>query len=410
MMHLFGPVQLLHPLALWLLLLLPVSWLWLAQGDNGERALSRLVDASLLPHLVAGRRRRGWAPWVIVTLGLLLLVAAMAGPALRHKPQPLYTAHAAQVVAMSMSSRMLARDVTPDRLTRARYKVHALFDANRGGQNALVAYAGQAFVVAPLTSDADALSDLLDALSPNTMPTPGNNAADAIKRGVKLLDGAGIKNGSLVLVTDSANQAAVDAAKAADADGVRVSVLGVGAAGKGAPVPGEGGGFLTNSQGQIVMAKREDGQLRTLAAAGGGIYQPLTNNADDIHALAAQLRQGQAAKRAKDRASRQWIDEGPWFALALLPLLALGFRRGWLLLLCLTVAPMWPAPAQASTWQNLWQRRDQQAEQALRQGHPRQAEKLAHSPMLRGTAAYRAGHYKAAAKGLRTGRRCAGRL
>lgn len=402
MMHLWGPLHLLHPQALWLVWLLPLGWYLLARGDRDTRALSRLVDKTLLPHLLAGRRMRSRAPWWLFTLAMVLLVVAMAGPAWQQRPQPLYSRHAAQIVAMSMSPRMLVRDVTPDRLTRARYKVHALFDANRSGQNALVAYAGQAFVVAPLTSDAHALSDLLDALAPGTMPVPGNNAAGAIRRSVELLRNAGMQHGSLVLVTDSADAAAVAAARRASAHGVRVSVLGVGRAGHVAPVPDGHGGFVEDAQGHVMMASRQDKPLRALAAAGGGRYVPMTSDAADVRALAGQLRQGPTAQRAQDQARRRWIDEGPWFLLALLPLMALVFRRGWLLLCCVLLGPVWLQPAHAAThWRDLWLRRDQQAQQALRHGQPAQAQALARSPMLRGTAAYRAGHLTAAARAFK---------
>jgi Ca-activated chloride channel family protein len=85
----------------------------------------------------------------------------------------------------------------------------------------------------------------------------------------------------------------------------------------------------------------------------------------------------------------------------LLPLIALAFRRGWLLLLPLVLLPLWPRPAAATTWSDLWQRPDQQAAQALRQGQPKRAMELAKSPAWRGAAAYRAGDYAAAAQSLR---------
>src|SRR6185437_12340645 len=82
------------------------------------------------------------------------------------------------------------RGVASSRLDRARYKAHDLLAGNRDGLNALIGYAGEAFVVAPLTSDANSLSDLLDAMAPDTMPVDGNNAAAAIALGTKLMHDA----------------------------------------------------------------------------------------------------------------------------------------------------------------------------------------------------------------------------
>jgi Ca-activated chloride channel family protein len=384
---------------LWLLLALPaVAWLGM-RGQGARAELQRLVDPELLPHLLQGRARRRGLPPALLGLGWTLAVLALAGPSWSRLPQPLYADRAAQVVAISLSQHMLARDVAPSRLDRARYKARDLFAANHGGLNALVAYAGEAFVVAPLTSDAGSLNDLLDALSPDTMPVDGDNAAAAIARGTALIRDAKVGGGSLVLITDDAGAQAQQAARQARADGVRVSVLGIGTA-RGGPVPLAEGGFLRDGRGDVVMAGRDDAALAALAAAGGGRYVPMRDDRADIRSLAAELRGGEA-DLARGQAGAQWEDRGPWLLLPLLPLLALAFRRGWLLLLPLVLLPMLPARAEAGTWQDLWQRRDQQAAQALREGHARQARALARDPALRGAAAYRAGDYEAAIQALR---------
>lgn len=408
----------LHPAWLSALLLLPPLLWWLARrGQSGS--LQRLADAELLPHLLDRAGGSGRWPLGLVALAGVLAVLALAGPAWRQLPQPLYAARAPQVVAMSMSTRMLTRDVSPDRLARARYKVHALLDANRAGQNGLIAYAGRAFVVAPLTDDAHSLSDLLDALAPDTMPVDGNDAARAIRRGVQLLHDAGDPRGSLVLVTDDADAAAVQAAKQAYKQGVRVSVLGVGTR-KGAPVPLPGGGFLQDRRGDIVMARRDDAVLRRLADAGGGIYVPMQADGSDVKRLLAMVPagHGQLARQRDDARSSRWIDEGPWLLLPILLLLALGFRRGWLLLLPLAVgvtmsprvlaqgsaavapaaAGSVPVPPAPPWYERLWQRPDQQAASALAEGRPRQAAAWARDPALRGAAAYRAGEFARAAR------------
>ncbi|WP_153242552.1 VWA domain-containing protein, partial [Frateuria defendens] len=170
--HFLRPWWLLALLALPLL----VGWL-LRRGGATRRALARLADAELLPHLLHGAAGGRRAPPLLLGLGWTLATLALAGPTWSRVEQPLYADRAAQVVAVSLSQHMLARDQAPSRLERARYKARALFEANRNGLNALVAYAGEAFVVAPLTSDAHSLDDLLDALSPDTMPVDGDNAA-----------------------------------------------------------------------------------------------------------------------------------------------------------------------------------------------------------------------------------------
>ncbi|MFC5524586.1 VWA domain-containing protein [Rhodanobacter ginsengisoli] len=372
-------------------------WLGL-QRSTAQQALSRLVDADLLPHLLHGRAGNRSLPVWLFMVGWLLSALALAGPSWNRIQQPLYASRAAQVVAISLSRHMLARDVAPSRLDRARYKARDLLASNRDGLNALIGYAGEAFVVAPLTSDANSLNDLLEAMAPDTMPEDGNNAAAAIALGVQLIHDGKAGGGSLVLITDQADAAAQAAARKARAAGVRVSVLGVGTS-QGGPVPLPDGGFLHDADGRMVLAGRDDAALGALANAGGGRYVTMTADRRDIDALHGQLRAAPTTT-ATAQVGDEWQDRGPWLLLPLLLIVALAFRRGWLLLLPLVLLPMLPATAEATTWQDLWQRPDQQAVQALREGHAKRAQRLARDPAWRGAAAYRAGDYPAAVLAL----------
>ncbi len=389
----------LRPLWLIALAALPLLLAFGLRRRSVPIELSRLVDAELLPHLLRGRAANRYAPVLLLALGWTLCALAMAGPTWKRVAQPLYASRAAQVVAISLSQQMLSRDVTPSRLDRARYKAHDLLSANRDGLNALIGYAGEAFVVAPLTSDADSLNALLNAMSPDTMPVDGNNAALAIQRGAALIHDANVSGGSLVLITDNADASADAAARTANAAGVRVSVLGVGTT-QGGPVPQPGGGFLRDEQGQMVLDGRDDAALAALAAAGGGRYVPITADASDVDALKAELRAGPSTNAAEP-VGDEWQDDGPWLLLPLLLVVALGFRRGWLLLLPLVLLPLLPSRADAMDWRDLWQRPDQQAAQTLRHGgSAKQAQQFARDPAWRAAADYRAADYAASAKTL----------
>ncbi|MEO6799675.1 MAG: VWA domain-containing protein [Rhodanobacter sp.] len=384
----------------WMLVLagMPLLALPRWRRDGAQLALSRLIDPELLPLLLRGQARHRHLPLWLFALGWLLATLALAGPTWSRVEQPLYASRPAQVVAISLSRHMLARDVAPSRLDRARYKAHELLASNGDGLNALIGYAGEAFVVAPLTSDANSLSDLLDAMAPDTMPVDGDNAAAAIVLGAKVIQDAKAGGGSLVLITDHADAAADAAARQVLAAGVHVSVLGVGTA-QGGPVPLPEGGFLHDADGHMVLAARDDAALGALARAGGGRYVPMSAGQHDVDALHAALREAPKAS-ATGQLGDQWQDRGPWLLLPLLLIVAMTFRRGWLLLVLVACLPLLPATAQAGTWQNLWQRPDQQAAQALREGHPKQAQQLARDPAWRGVAAYRAGDYAAAAESL----------
>jgi Ca-activated chloride channel family protein len=385
----------------WLLGLLALPLLiWFGtRGNASQRALSRLADPALLPHLIGGQARHTRAPSGLLALGWILGVLALAGPTWSRVTAPMFNDRAAQVVALSLSQHMLARDVQPTRLERARYKARDLLMANQDGLNALIGYAGQAFVVAPLTSDAHSLESLLEAMSPDVMPVDGNDAAQAIRQGMKLIHNAKLASGSIVLLTDDADAAAQAAARAALSSGVHVSVLGVGTP-QGAPVASAEGGFMHDEQGNIAIARRNEADLRALADAGGGRYVAMSDDAQDVAALHASLRPPQHASVAQGQEADAWQDRGPWLLLLLLLVAAMAFRRGWILMLPLILLPTLPSTAHASGWRDWWQRPDQQAASALREGNATKAQQLAQDPAWRGAAAYRAGDYAAAAQAL----------
>jgi Ca-activated chloride channel family protein len=364
------------------------------------RVLTRLADPLLLPHLLDGKPGASRAPVYAFIAAALLAVLALAGPTWDRQSQQLFAERAAQVVVVSMSPHMLSHDVVPDRLSRARYKVRELYAANRDGMNALIAYTGEAFTVAPLTTDAHSVDDLLTALSPDTMPVAGDDPARAIDMAADLIRHADVQGGSIVLVTDHADAAAAAAAGRARASGNTVSVLGLGTP-QGGPVPADDGGFLKDAQGAIVMAPRNDASLSAVAAAGGGRYVVTSDDQSDVSSLASALHGDGAGKAVAGAASGQWQDRGPWLLLPLLPIVALAFRRGWLLVLALIFLPM--APARADGLADVFRTRDQQAAKALADGDAKRAQSLAASNGLRGAAAYRAGDYAASEAALAHG-------
>jgi Ca-activated chloride channel family protein len=394
------PLHFLRPW--WWLALLPLPFaLWaLARGGRGRAALARLADAALLPYLVLGARARQRAALALVAVAWLLGTAAMAGPAWQRVKTPLYVNGAARVVALSLSQDMLAEDLKPDRLVRARLAVRDLVGAAGDARVALIGYAGAAFTVAPLTTDKRTVLNLLRALKPDVMPVPGNDSAAGIRAGVQLLKDAHAKGGEIVLVTDTAGHNAVVAARAAHARGIRVDVLGIGTD-KGAPIPSAEGGFVSGSNG-LLLVRRDDAALRAVAHTGGGSYAVLPVAGGPTPTFAAPVAVGGHASRGEH--ARSWRDGGIWLLPALLVLGAVAFRRGWLLAGVVVLAlPLAMPAAHAATWQSLWSNRDQRAQQALRRGDTQQARELATTPGMRGSADYRAGNYAGATNAFAQG-------
>lgn len=374
----FANLHLLRPHWLWALLALPLlAWAWRARRQR--RSVWRAaVDPHLLPHLLEHGSGAGGsaAPWLAM-LAFVLAVLALAGPSWRRGEQPLLHDEAPLVVALDLSSAMLANDLPPSRLLQARAKLATLLQQRSGGQVGLVAFAEDAYTVAPLTDDAANVALFLDALSPDVMPVDGSNAARAIRWSAQLLRQAGFAHGEILVLGYHADADARSAAAEAHGEGYRVSALGLGTA---------AGAAWRTPQGAIAHTRLDAGSLQAMAKAGGGRYAALTPDTRDLAALGvldASAMQGVGTAN-RDKAG-VWKDDGYWLLLALLLLALPAFRRGGMLaavLLCACLPLQVVHAADGDDDGTLWRRADQ----------------VQHTRMQAGAGAYRGEDFASAAK------------
>ncbi len=387
------PLHFIRPgwlLALPLCLLLPWAWRRLRRpaGDWAQICDPHLLRWLSVGDAVATPRRAG--AW-LAGLAILLVTVALAGPSWQRLPDVSYNAADARVIVLDLSASMLAQDLKPDRLTQTRFMLSDLLQQTQEGEVGLVAYAGDAYVVTPLTSDRNTVANLLPALRPDVVPVAGSRADRGLALAAELLEGTGLAVGEILLVTDDADAASVNRAAELAARGLRVSVLAVGTE-QGAPIP-SGTGFLADAQGAVVIARVNLSQLAAVAEAGGGKLTRLDGSG--LNASPWSLSDSQAFALNDNWVGDRWLDMGPWLLLLLLPLMALSFRRGLLFCWPLLMVPLLlPAPtAQAGWWDDLWKSRDQQAQEALAEGQAERALELARDPRISAEAWYRSGDY-----------------
>ena len=391
--HFLRPLWLLAiPFVWWLVFSLLGKW-W--STANWEK----IVEPHLLQFLATrpATQKTMLLPWIMCFTGTLLLLA-LAGPVWEKAPQPLLQKSQARVLVLDLSYSMLATDIKPTRIDRARFKLEDLLKRFVEGETALIAYAGVAFVISPLTHDPATIAALLPGLQPNIMPVPGSRADLGFRLAEDLLSRSKGGTGHIIWVTDGIE--GQDYSALEDTIGRnRLSILAVGTE-SGSPVALSGGGFLKDKNGAIVIPKLNSQPLEKLANKKQGTFTVLTVDDRDVERIIeAETAVTDFVEDEQRRTADKWDEEGPWLLLLALPLAAVLFRRGLLLswsLLVLFGVSILPNSAEAFGWDDLWLRTDQQAVKLFQAGAAKDAAQLFENPEWKGTAAYRTGDYETA--------------
>ena len=316
----------------WALLALPfLAAIFLRAEKQAVLRLREFVSERLLPALArtVDRRRRTFR-FILTLLGLALAIGALAQPRWGYTYDDAKRKGLDLILAVDTSRSMLSNDVLPNRLQRVKLATQDLINELQGDRVGLVAFAGRAFLQAPLTIDYDAAVEAITDLDTTTIPEGGTNMSDAIDLAVRTFGKSAIGNRAVIVFTDGEELSgdAVKTAKAAADAGVRVFTVGVGTPeGSLIPLAGEGGGtsFVKDSKGQVVKSKLDEKRLREIAESTGGFYLHLDDGPRTMKQLFSE---GLAKMQAGDidaRLSRRPIERYYWPLGAAIFCLAVSF-------------------------------------------------------------------------------------
>ena len=345
----------------------------------------------------------------ITGLITLLLIIAISGPSFRQKSVPVFQAEHAQVILLDLSLSMNATDIQPSRLERAKFKLMDLLNKTKEGTVALVVYAGDAFIISPLTSDANTIVSMIPTLSTGIMPVLGSRPDIAIDKAVELLQNAKVTKGEIIWLTDGVEPKFIESISSSILDSqYQLSILAVGTE-QGAPIPlPDGNGFLKDASGSIVVPKLDTQNLTNISNQTKAGFVKLTADNADIEYL-QQYQEWQAESNKTDSSNEQmisrWIDDGYWiiwivlvlFLIKLIKQPASQLMNLLLPTVLLLTCGLASNPVSALEWQDLWYTKDQQAKQAYAKGEYDKAANLFEEKQWQATSQFKSGQFEAAA-------------
>lgn len=254
--------------------------LYFYSNARRKRNIAQYGDVELLKALIPSSAvLRSRITFWLTTVALVLLVIAVARPRYGTKKETLLTKGVEVVVALDISNSMMAEDIVPSRLDKAKRLISRMMTQASGNKFALIVYAGDAFVQLPITDDQVSANMFLNQITPSLIKRQGTNVGEAIDLACRSFSDNEKIGKAIVVITDGENHegGAEEAARRASELGIKVYVMGIGTA-KGGRIPaGKSGEFLRDREGNIVVTKLNETMAQSIATAGNGTYIRVDN-------------------------------------------------------------------------------------------------------------------------------------
>jgi Ca-activated chloride channel family protein len=311
-------------------------WLWtmaLAVAVFGlasfrkRSQMRRFGDAALVQRLILSfDPRKRWFKRALLLLSLGLVVAALCQPHFRTKEVTVERKGVDVMIAVDVSQSMLAKDIAPSRLQKAKLELSTLIDRLKQDRMGVVAFAGEAFIQCPLTLDRSAVKLFLSSIQPDLIPTPGTMIGPAIETALQAFSEKEKEFKALILLTDGEDHGSrpLESAKRAAAQGVKIFTIGVGTSdGSTLPTESTREGFKKDRQGRVVLSKLDEGLLKEIAQMTGGAYYRSSRGELEIESLVRAIR----AMAQKGLKSEKTIEYDESFQYFLIPALLFLFAE-----------------------------------------------------------------------------------
>jgi Ca-activated chloride channel family protein len=319
-----------NPDFLYLLLLLPVIViLWLLDDHRKKKALRRFGSTELVRKLMPEHSAvRPSIKFFLQILALSALIIIVARPQFGSKLEEVKKEGVEVIIALDVSNSMLAEDIQPNRLTRAKQALSRLIDNLDNDKIGLIVFAGDAYTQIPITTDYVSAKMFLSAINPDMVPRQGTAIGSAIDLGMKSFSPGEGKSKAMIIITDGENHEddPVSAAEEAAKEGIVIHTIGIGST-EGVPVPVSTNGrrdYLKDRDGNTVISKLDEDILKKIADATGGNYVRANNTNIGLDEIFSEIKK-MKKQEMESQMYTEYNDQFQIFAVIALLLLLIDF-------------------------------------------------------------------------------------
>lgn len=295
-----------------------------------KRAITKFGEPLLVSRLIPGKAKgKRYVKFIFLSVAFAAVVVALANPQIGTKYEKVKRQGIDVIVALDVSNSMLAEDVKPNRLERAKLLVSRLMDKMQNDRVGLIVFAGNAYLQMPLTIDHAAGKLFLSTINTGMVPTQGTDISDAIRLSMQAFGQDEKKYKTLIVITDGEDHEddPLVAVEEATAEGIVVHTVGIGSP-QGAPLPVYKNGvqidFRRDQSGNIVLSKLNETILQQVAVKGNGEYFRLTSGSDEANQLLAKIATMEK-REIEERVFTDYEDQFQYFIAFALVLLTLEF-------------------------------------------------------------------------------------
>ncbi|MCB0760929.1 MAG: VWA domain-containing protein [Flavobacteriales bacterium] len=293
-----------NPRAFWLLAAIPaisVLYMWVLYRKNAR--IARFADANLAGHMVSGiSSTRTVLKFLLFKFGVAFLILALVNPKIGTRLKEVTTQGIDIIFCLDVSRSMLAEDVEPNRLERAKRSINQIIDRLGGDRIGVVIFAGNAYTQLPITTDYEAAKMFISGVDTDMLSVQGTAIGAAVELAMESFDPESTSQKSIIIITDGENHEddALSAVERAASQGMEVHVVGMGSV-EGAPIPefnnrGKQIGFKEDQEGKTVVSALNEPMLTSLVDAGNGIFVRATGNYVAIDELVNALNEKEKAE------------------------------------------------------------------------------------------------------------------